>query len=439
MSKKKAGLIIIYLFFMIQAIVILPNTHPIQNRINRYTQTAYSFSECTFFNWAEEGTLLISQNDCQIIVEHDGSYVRNIVIDTVTDLPDEIKIYLIPAAGGEYSEENSLTLKAVKNPYGYLFNIDSNVHLLRIDLTEDSDYELGLNRIVLNPQEIRLVWLNAVPFLLGMIAYLCIRRNRYLLRDIYSERELIWNMAKNDLKSRYAGSVLGIIWAYIQPILTIVVMWYVFQVGFRNPPVSDAPYILWFIAGYIPWMFFNDGLINATNSLQEYSYLVKKIKFKVSTLPVIKLLSSLFIHGFFVLFIIIMFLIYGYWPKVIWLQTIYYSFALFVLLFGLGLIFSALAVIFKDCAQVVSVILQVLFWYTPIIWNYESLNTGITVAFKANPLFYIINGYRETFIYGTGCWNHPVLNIYYWGSTFIILIIGIKLFNRFKPHFSDLL
>ncbi|MNC45847.1 Teichoic acid translocation permease protein TagG [compost metagenome] len=85
-------------------------------------------------------------------------------------------------------------------------------------------------------------------------------------------RELILNLAKNDFKTKYASSYLGILWGFINPLLTIATYWFVFQIGLRNGDVGDVPFIIWFIAGIIPWFFFSDALSSATNVFTEYSY-----------------------------------------------------------------------------------------------------------------------------------------------------------------------
>ena len=108
---------------------------------------------------------------------------------------------------------------------------------------------------------------------------------------------IFFQLVDNDLKSRYSGSAFGIVWAYIQPLVTILVFWYVYQVGFRNAPVGDVEFILWFIAAFIPWTFFSDGTVTAANVMYEYSYLVKKMRFKVWQLPFIKVFSfSVFLN-----------------------------------------------------------------------------------------------------------------------------------------------
>ena len=106
---------------------------------------------------------------------------------------------------------------------------------------------------------------------------------------------MIYKLAKNDFKTKYAGSYLGIIWAFIQPVITVLVYWFVFEVGFRGGSDSlPVPFVLYLVAGIIPWFFFQDGLTGGTNSLLEYSYLVKKVVFNISVLPVVKILYRVY-------------------------------------------------------------------------------------------------------------------------------------------------
>ena len=94
--------------------------------------------------------------------------------------------------------------------------------------------------------------------------------------DIYKNRRLVAKLAKNDFKTRYAGSYLGIVWAFIQPVITILVYWFVFSVGFRSGTGDlGVPFVLYLVAGIVPWFFFQDALMGGTNSLLEYNYLVK--------------------------------------------------------------------------------------------------------------------------------------------------------------------
>lgn len=99
----------------------------------------------------------------------------------------------------------------------------------------------------------------------------------HFLKELYDNRKLIMNLAKSDFKTKYAGSFLGIIWAFVQPVVTVIVYSIVFQVVFAQADVGEVPYVLWLITGLVPWFFFNDALNGGTNAMIEYNYLVKKL------------------------------------------------------------------------------------------------------------------------------------------------------------------
>ena len=154
---------------------------------------------------------------------------------------------------------------------------------------------------------------------------------------------MVINLSKNDFKTRFAGSFLGIFWAFVQPIVTVILYWFVFEKGLRANGVDmksgiSVPYVLWLIAGLVPWFFFSEALSSGTNALVEYSYLVKKVVFKISILPIVKVVSALFVHIFFIVFMLVLYSCYGFLPDLYTLQIVYYSFAMFVLVIALSLI-----------------------------------------------------------------------------------------------------
>ena len=261
----------------------------------------------------------------------------------------------------------------------------------------------------------------------------------FFFRDIFTNRAVLGQLVKNDLKARYAGSAFGVVWAYIQPLVNMLVMWFVFQVGFRNPPVDDIEFILWYLAANVPWIFFNDGVVSSANCLYEYSYLVKKMRFRTSMLPLVKVLSAAYIHVFFMFFACLMFEIYGYRPQLMWLQALYYSFAELCMMVGLSWLVSSISVFFKDFAQLVTISMSILFWLTPIFWDPSQMGAGILRVFKLNPMYYIANGYRQSFIYGIPFWKNPGLTIYFWGVTVLLFMLGALVYNRLRPHFADLI
>lgn len=190
-----------------------------------------------------------------------------------------------------------------------------------------------------------------------------------LIKEINSSRDLILKLSRNDFWTKYASSQLGIFWAFVQPLLTVLVYWFVFQVGFRVVPIENVPYLLWLLCGLVPWFFFSEALINSTNSLLEYSYLVKKVVFKISILPMIKIISSLFIHIFFLIFIEYTFVFYGFIPTVFNFQIIYYLICIIALLISLAYITASVVVFFRDLSQIISIVMQFGVWLTPIMWQ----------------------------------------------------------------------
>ncbi len=259
---------------------------------------------------------------------------------------------------------------------------------------------------------------------------------------MYKNRKLILYLAKNDFKKKFAGSAFGIVWAFTQPLVTVVLYWFVFSVGFRNGDVSGYPFILFLIGGLVPWFYFQEAIVQATNVFAEYSYLVKKVVFDIEILPPIKLISSLITHFFFILLIFVIMLLYGYTPALSWLQVFYYTFCLVAFLFGLTYLTSSLNVFFSDLGQLINTFLQALMWMTPILWNFETSFPQLEAykwIFKLNPLFYIVQGFREVLFAGGSIFSHPALTAYFWIVTIILIVVGTKVFKKLKPHFSDVL
>ena len=267
-----------------------------------------------------------------------------------------------------------------------------------------------------------------------------------MIKEAWNNRKLILKLAKNDFKTRYAGSYLGIVWAFVQPIITIVVYWFVFEYGLSagaqlSRSGIEIPFVLWLSAGLIPWFFFSEALSSATNALVEYNYLVKKVVFKIEILPIVKVISSLFVHAFFVAFILILYACYGHFPDGYTLQVIYYSFCMVMLVLAISYTTCAVVVFFRDLSHIIGIILQVGVWATPIMWNFNIIrNPVLQFIFKLNPMFYIVQGYREALIEKTFFWESATgLTIYFWGLTLILFVIGRAMFKKLKPHFADVL
>lgn len=273
------------------------------------------------------------------------------------------------------------------------------------------------------------------------------KQSKHIFEEIIENRKLIGSLARNDFKTKFAGSYLGIIWAFVQPVVTVLLYWFVFEVALPQRALGrgslSVPFVLWLIAGLVPWFFFSDCLGSGTAVLNEYNYLVKKVVFNIDILPVVKVVSNIFVHIFFVLFGMVIFACMGFFPNLYFLQVIYYSFCIAALVLGLTYLTSAVNVFFPDLRQVVNIALQIGIWMTPIMWNIDDVAQKIPgpvlTLIRANPLYYVVCGYRDSLTAGIGFWEKPELTIYFWVFTIAVFILGVTVFKRLKVHFADVL
>ena len=260
--------------------------------------------------------------------------------------------------------------------------------------------------------------------------------------ELYQNRKLIWTLAKNDFRTKYAGSYLGIIWAFVQPVVTVMVYWFVFGVVRQGAPKA-VPFVLWLVSGLVPWFFFSEALIQSTNALIEYSYLVKKLVFKISILPLVKVTAALFVHGFFVLFIVFLYACYGYYPDIYLIQIPYYSLCVFIFVLAAAYTTSAVVIFFRDLTHLITIGLQVGLWMTPIMWDFQDMGidpfSKTARLLKLNPMYYVVAGYRNALIDKQWFWETPFPTDYLRLVTIALFLFGAGLFRKLKVHFADVL
>lgn len=261
-----------------------------------------------------------------------------------------------------------------------------------------------------------------------------------LLTELFQNRRLIWKLAKNDFKKRYAGSYMGVVWALAQPVVTVGMYYVVFdRIMGGASRTSEAPFVLFLTAGLVPWFYFNEALNNGTNALREYDYLVKKIVFKISILPIIKIIAATFVHVFFVAVLLVVAALYGYYPTIYTIQLVYYSACLFIFVLALSYTTCAIVVFFKDLSQIINILLQIGMWATPILWDLSSISPTWQVIVKINPLVYIVEGYRSAIYRQEWFFWDFFSTMYFWIATIVLFGLGTLVFKRLKVHFADVL
>ena len=246
-------------------------------------------------------------------------------------------------------------------------------------------------------------------------------------------------MAKREVTNQYIGSLLGFIWTFINPVVMIFVFWVVFSIGFRVQPSNNVPFVVWLTAGMAAWFVFADIINGSSKVIVSNAHLIKKTLFHSQILPVIKIISCLITHSVFLFILIVLILLQKMPFSLYYVQFLYYLLCMCVLALGLGWTVSALNPFIRDIGQIVVVVLQMGFWATPIFWDINMMPHKIQMIFKLNPMFYIVQGYRESFIYFFPFWRHPYQTLYFWALAVTIFGSGALIFKKLKPQFADVL
>lgn len=258
-------------------------------------------------------------------------------------------------------------------------------------------------------------------------------------RVLYANRRLIWQLAVHELRGRYAATLAGSVWAIVNPIVVILVFWFVATYGLRITFENGPPYFLVLFSGLIPWMTFNEALTGSAGAVLAHQYLVKKIAFPLEILPVVNVIAAIIIHFFLVALLIFILIVSGVYPTLHSLQAIYFLIAMTIFTTGLAWVFAALNVFSRDVGQALGPIMTVWFWITPIVWPVQNLPSWALWVAQINPVFYLVEGYRNAFLYGRPLSALWPLDLYFWVVTAILFVLGAAVFRSLKPHFADVL
>jgi len=257
--------------------------------------------------------------------------------------------------------------------------------------------------------------------------------------DIVNFRSMIIVMALQEMRARYAGSYVGAFWAVINPLFTVAIYWMVFSVGFKVRPGGDIPFIAFFLAGFVAWLTFQEILSTSVDCVTKSSYLVKKIIFPVNILPLIHLTLGTVTHAF--LLIILICVLWVSDVEIHWaaLGAFYYFFAMMVFAMGLCWLVSALNVFFRDVSHGLTIVMASWFWLTPVVWPPEILPESYRSWLSFNPMYYIVQGYRESFLYDIPFWESSGSHLAFWVITLALLFLGAYTFRRLRPFFAEVL
>lgn len=260
------------------------------------------------------------------------------------------------------------------------------------------------------------------------------------IKTLIKNRKLAFSLGKNDFKNRFANTGLGSIWGFLSPFVFMITYVIVFQYILKIGSSGDYPYVVWFLPAMSMWMTLSDSILTASGSIRAYSYLVKKVVFPVDIIPIISIIANSFVAIFLFVISIVVCIIYGYIPNV--LLFIYILFAAYAFIIAFTRFTSALTTLVPDFAQLLGIVMQLFFWFTPIIWNLGMVSGHPTIQsiMMCSPFTYLVTGMREVFIdESIVTLNNGMYTIVFWAITIILFVWGNHIFKKNKKDFADVL
>lgn len=252
------------------------------------------------------------------------------------------------------------------------------------------------------------------------------------IHEILQYRSMLWSMVQSELRTRYKGSSLGFLWTFVNPLLMLIVYSMVFSVVMR---INMRHYSVFLFIGLLAWNLFAQSVQSSTGVIVRQSSLVNKIYFPREILPLSIVVGGV-INYLLSLVVLIPFLIFmGYFPTWQWLYLPIILFFTALLTTGFALLVSALNVYFRDLEHMLSVIMTLWFYLTPIVYPISMLPHRYAQIMKLNPVTDIVLPFQSIFYYGQS--PHWKLFMYGCFFSFAVLVFGYKVFHVLSRRFAE--
>ena len=258
------------------------------------------------------------------------------------------------------------------------------------------------------------------------------------VRSVAANHKLIRSMVQRDILARYRGSFAGALWTFLNPLLLMATYFFVFGVVLQSRFAGDASrsgYVLYFLAGMLPWLAFSEAVGRAPSVVVEYRTFVKKLRFPIETLPVNLVISGLVTQAFATLVFLVGFAIArgSLPPAFVWLPALLIPQVLFTA--GLCWALAATGVFVRDLGQVIGFALTLWFFLTPICYPEDALPADAMRVLAFNPVLVLVRGYRAILLENQA----PQGLLYLWAGSAALAILGHAWFHRLRKSFADVI
>lgn len=268
---------------------------------------------------------------------------------------------------------------------------------------------------------------------------------KYVLNENFSNLFRIYSISKYELLSDMRDSKLGIFWNFANPFIQILTYYFVFGFVMNRNAVDGFPFIQWMLAGMVVWFFINPCITHGANAIFSKIGVITKMKFPVSVLPATVVLKELFNHACIMILLVLFYFTQGIYPSIHWLGLIYYCFAACCFAISLAMVTSVLNMIARDTRKLILACMRLILYLTPILWpisrfsGQTPLFNFIRFIMNINPIYYIVCGYRDCFLYHYGFMHYWKQMSVFWLITIVLFVIGCMMMYKFKHKIIDLI
>lgn len=252
--------------------------------------------------------------------------------------------------------------------------------------------------------------------------------------EIWAYRELIYSFTLRDVKVRYKQTGLGIAWAVLQPLLTMVIFT-VFFGGLAKIPSDGVPYPLFVLAALLPWMLFAEGLTRSTTSMVTNASIMTKVYFPRLIMPLSSIISPIVDFAVSFIILIAMMAYYGFIPTINIIFLPVFIILALATAFGMGLWLSALNVKYRDFQYTVPFMIQIWMFASPVVYATSLVPESLRMWYGLNPMAGVIEGFRWALL-GTGSPSSMMLVSV--GMVGVLLISGLFYFSRMEQYYADI-
>ena len=206
--------------------------------------------------------------------------------------------------------------------------------------------------------------------------------------------------------------------------------------------MDGVPFIVWMLIGIIAWFFINSSILGGSNSIYKQIGMVSKMKFPVSILPSVNLSSNFVSYRAMMLLLVTVMFFFGIYPTIYWIQYFYYFICMIAFLFAFGIFNSTITVLVRDYHIMLQSILRLLFYLSGAIWNFEKMFAGTKHVWfirllELNPIYYIINGFRDSFLSKQWFWEKGTQTLFFWLIVGLLITVGSHIHMKFRARFVD--